>query len=80
VRWFSKFFFFFSARAAPPLSLIYLLCGPLPFIDTVTYGEKLYFHIVDICVLKYIYITVLYSVLFLNILFTVTYEKTFSHC
>ena len=37
---------------------------------------KKLFHIVDIYVLKYIYITIVYNVLFLNILFS--YSKLFT--
>jgi hypothetical protein len=41
----------------PPQSLIYL-CGPPPFIGTVTYEKKLlYVHIVDLDISEYILIT-----------------------
>ena len=59
---------FFKIRfllVAPPSSLIYLLCGPLPFINTVTSGGGgLYFHIVDMCIQIYLYYNYLQCIVF----------------
>jgi hypothetical protein len=67
----------FSA-SGPPLSLIYL-CGPLPFIGTITYEKKsLYFHVVDLYIrihLYYCYLqyyTVFKFLFMYNTLFTYT--------
>jgi hypothetical protein len=62
---FFKILFFFSCL--PPPSLIYLLCGPLPFIGTVTYEKKktLFSHCSYVCIKINLYvITVIYNVFF----------------